>query len=99
MSAATFQVSRAAPDALRVSGALTFATAAQALSAMTAAIASEGCRQIDLAGVSQSDSAGLACVLAVLADASGRGRSVVMRNVPEGMRILAKVCEVDNLLA
>ena len=98
MSAAAVQVSRAAPDALQVSGALTFATAAQALSAMTVAVASDGCRQIDLAGVSQSDSAGLACVLAVLAEASERGRPVALRNVPEGMRVLARVCEVDNLL-
>lgn len=99
MSAAAFQVSRAAPDTLQVSGALTFATAAQALSAINAAVASDGCRQVDLAGVSQSDSAGLACVLAVLAEASERGRPVAMRNVPAGMRILARVCEVDSLLA
>jgi phospholipid transport system transporter-binding protein len=98
MGAAAFQVARAAPDTLRVSGALTFATAAQALSAIHAAVASEGCRQVDLGGVSQSDSAGLACVLAVLADASEHGRPLAVRNVPGGMRVLAKVCEVDGLL-
>ena len=98
MSAATFQVTRAAPDAVQVSGALTFATAAQALAAIDAA-AADGCRQVDLAGVSQSDSAGLACVLAVLAGASERGRPLALRNVPEGMRVLASVCEVDKLLA
>ena len=98
MSAGAFQVTRAAPETLQVSGALTFATAAQALSAINAAVASDGCRQVDLAGVTQSDSAGLACVLAVLADASERGRPLAMHNVPEGMRILARVCEVDGLL-
>jgi|KBSSwiStaDraftv2_1062776.scaffolds.fasta_scaffold1220315_1 phospholipid transport system transporter-binding protein len=98
MSAAAFQVTRAAPDALQVSGALTFATAAQALAAIDAA-AADGCRQVDLAGVSQSDSAGLACVLAVLAKAAERGHALALRNVPEGMRVLAQVCEVDRLLA
>ena len=98
MSAGTFQVTRAAPDAVQVSGALTFATAAQALSAINAA-AAEGCRQVDLAGVSQSDSAGLACVLAALAQAVESGRPLALRNVPEGMRVLASVCEVDQLLA
>ena len=97
MSAAAFQLTRAAPDAVQVSGALTFATAAQALSAINAA-AAEGCRQVDLAGVSQSDSAGLACVLAVLAHAAEGGRPLALRNVPEGMRVLASVCEVDQLL-
>ena len=43
MSAAAFQVTRAAPDAVQVSGALTFATAAQALAAIDAAAAG-GCR-------------------------------------------------------
>jgi len=98
MSAAAFQVTRAAPDAAQVSGALTFATAAQALVAIDAA-AADGCRQVDLAGVSQSDSAGLACVLAVLAKAAERGRPVALRNVPAGMQVLAQVCEVDQLLA
>ncbi|WNL46909.1 STAS domain-containing protein [Dyella sp. BiH032] len=97
MSAAAFQVTRTAPDALQVSGALTFATAAQALTAINAAAA--GCREVDLAGVSQSDSAGLACVLAVLAHAAERGHPLALRNVPEGMRVLASVCEVDRLLA
>jgi len=98
MSAAAFQVTRAAPDALQVSGALTFATAAQALAAIDAA-AADGCRQVDLAGVSQSDSAGLACVLAVLAKAAERGHALALRNVTEGMQVLAQVCEVDRLLA
>jgi phospholipid transport system transporter-binding protein len=94
-----FQVTRAAPDALVVSGALTFATAAQALSAINAAVASDGCRRVDLAGVSRSDSAGLACVLAVLAEAASHGRKLALSNVPEGMRVLAQVCEVDALIA
>lgn len=99
MNSAAFQVTRVAPDALQVSGALTFATAAQALTAIHAAMASEGCSRVDLAGVNRSDSAGLACMLAVMAEASSRGRKLALSNVPEGMRVLAQVCEVDALIA
>ncbi|MFC4765336.1 STAS domain-containing protein [Dyella koreensis] len=96
---ASFQLNAAAPDTLSVSGALTFATAANALSAITAAVAGNGHTQLDLAGVQHSDSAGLACVLAVLSKAVEQGRRLHVRNVPEGMRVLAQVCEVDSLLA
>ncbi|WP_266170666.1 STAS domain-containing protein [Dyella subtropica] len=96
---ATFQLAESAPDTLQVSGALTFATAADALSAINAAVARNGRRQIDLAGVQHSDSAGLACVLAVLSEAAKQGCKLALRNVPEGMRVLAQVCEVDALIA
>lgn len=99
MNGAAFQVTRAAPDALQVSGALTFDTAAPALAAINQAMESGACQAVDLAGVTRSDSAGLACVLAVLAEASARGRRLALRNVPDGMRVLAKVCEVDALIA
>jgi phospholipid transport system transporter-binding protein len=54
--------------------------------------------QIDLAGVRSSDSAGLACVLAVLAETRGRGQAVSLLHVPEGMRTLAQVSGVEALL-
>lgn len=95
MSESAFQLSDGAPDTVCVSGALTFASATAALSAINASLARDGRRLLDLAGVKHSDSAGLACVLAVLAEARGRVR---VRNVPAGMQVLAKVCEVDGLL-
>jgi phospholipid transport system transporter-binding protein len=94
----SFQLAETAPDILSVSGALTFATAAPALAAINAALARDGRRQLDLGGVRQSDSAGLACVLAVVSEAAGKGRALQVRNVPENMRVLAQVCEVDRLL-
>jgi phospholipid transport system transporter-binding protein len=98
-ASAPVQVDDIAPDAVRVSGVLTFANAARALETVSAAMARDGRRVIDLAGVTRSDSAGLACVLAVLAGAAERGRSLTVRNIPEGMHLLASVCEVEGLMA
>ena len=99
MSAAAFQLQRTAPGTLGVDGVLSFATAAAALAAINAALAGEPVARLDLSGVRHSDSAGLACVLAVLADAAEQGRSLTVRNIPEGMHLLASVCEVEGLLA
>jgi phospholipid transport system transporter-binding protein len=98
-AAAPVQVDDLAPDTVRVSGVLTFANAAKALDAITAAVARDGRQVIDLSGVTRSDSAGLACVLAVLAGAAEKGRALAVRNIPEGMHLLASVCEVEDLLA
>jgi len=92
------QVDDSAPGSVRVSGALTFANAAVALDALTAAVARDGRHTLDLAGVTRTDSAGLACVLAVLAKAAEQGRKLTVRNIPEGMHLLASVCEVEGLM-
>ena len=92
------QVDDSTPDGVRVSGALTFANAAEALEALSAAVARGGRHTLDLAGVTRSDSAGLACVLAVLAKAAEQGRKLTVRNIPEGMHLLASVCEVESLM-
>lgn len=93
MSGQGFQVVPNPPDTVSVSGALTFATAAAALEEIRAAL--PGRQVLDLAGVERSDSAGLACVLAVLAPNNGKVR---VTHIPRGMQQLAKVCEVDHLL-
>jgi phospholipid transport system transporter-binding protein len=55
--------------------------------------------RLDLTGVHQSDSAGLACVLAVTAEADRSGRTLQVVQIPAGMRVLAQVCEVEPLIA
>lgn len=98
-ASAPVKVDDIAPDTVRVSGVLSFANAANALDMIGAAVARDGRRVIDLSGVTRSDSAGLACVLAVLSGAAERGRSLTVRNMPEGMHLLASVCEVEGLMA
>ena len=97
-ASAGFRLETVAPSTLAVHGVLDFDTAAAALAAMRAALEG-GVAELDLAGVSRSDSAGLACVLAAVAEANGRGRPLRVVGMPAGMRALAQVCEVDTLLA
>jgi phospholipid transport system transporter-binding protein len=96
---AAFRVDAGAADTLALSGALVFATAGEALAEAGAALARGRQTRLDLAGVTGADSAGLACVLALMADAHGRGRDLRVLNLPVGMRALAVVSEVDGLLA
>jgi phospholipid transport system transporter-binding protein len=98
VSASSFQLDRATPGTLGVGGVLSFETAAQALQAIVAALGQAPVSRIDLAGVQRADSAGLACMIAVLAEARRMGRPLAVDNLPAGMRALARVCEVDALV-
>ena len=94
-----FQLDAGTPGTLGVSGVLSFETAAAALQMIQATLAAGAVGQLDLAGVHHSDSAGLACVLAVAAEADRCGQALQVINMPAGMRVLAQVCEVDRLMA
>jgi phospholipid transport system transporter-binding protein len=96
VSAAAFQLQRTAPGTLGVSGVLSFDTAAAAMQAIRAALAAGNYERLDLGEVRRSDSAGLACVLAVVASP---GKTLRFVRMPPGMQALAKVCEVDSLVA
>lgn len=85
-------------DTLALSGALTFATAARAYEAATAALERAAQTRLDLSGLTRTDSAGLACVLALLAQASRAGRALRVANAPESLRALAEVCDTRGLL-
>ncbi|WP_109123731.1 STAS domain-containing protein [Dyella sp. C11] len=98
-ASAPVRIDDSAADAVRVSGELTFGNAAAALDAIGAAVSRDGRSVLDLSGITRSDSAGLACVLAVLAQSAERGRRLSVRNMPEGMHLLASVCEVESLMA
>ena len=84
------------PDTLAFSGALTFTTAAQALREGSQALARRS--WLDLAGVEHADSAGLAAVLALLAQASRDGQPLALLHAPEGLLALAEVCDARELL-
>jgi phospholipid transport system transporter-binding protein len=97
--AAAFELSAAQADTLAVGGALTFGTAREALAAIDLALRQDARRQLDLSAVQVCDSAGLACLLAVLAQAGQRGQAVRVIHPPAGLLALARVCEVESLLA
>ena len=93
-----FRVVSDAPGTVSVSGVLSFATAANALAAIRGAFTGSDHRALDLSGVTCCDSAGLACVLAALAEADQSGRRVAVHHAPEGMQALAQVCGVEPFL-
>ncbi|WP_426690209.1 STAS domain-containing protein [Rhodanobacter ginsengiterrae] len=94
-----FQLDTAVPATLVVAGELSFDTASAALEAIQSALGDTRIQRLDLARVSRADSAGLACVLAVLAGAGRRGQVLEVVHIPSGMQTLAQVCEVDQLIA
>ena len=93
-----FQLSSDVPGTLGVSGALNFDTAAAALQSIRTALADKSIAQLNLADVHSADSAGLSCVVEVMAEAAVQGRSLQVKDMPSGMRALAQVCEVDQLI-
>jgi phospholipid transport system transporter-binding protein len=85
-------------DTLAFTGALTFTTAACAFAEGRRALAAGTQTRLDLGGLTRADSAGLACVLALAAAVSRAGRRPVVVQWPEGLRSLAEVCDVADLL-
>ena len=93
-------VSDAGEGRFLVTGDLTFATARVARE--VGILALEGSRAqrivVDCAGVTRSDSAGLAVLLDSLAWGRRKSRAVSLTNLPESLVAIARISEVDGLL-
>jgi phospholipid transport system transporter-binding protein len=53
---------------------------------------------IDLAGVTRSDSAGLALLIEWLRESERLGKSITFMNMPVQMQSIARVCGLDGIL-
>lgn len=90
---------------LVLSGPVTLANAAQVLEEGRGHLAEgrrradEGVRVVDLAGVTEMDSALLALLLAWQREARERDRALEFANVPESLRTIARLYGVQGLLA
>ena len=82
----------------RVSGALVFATVGALLRAGSEAIARGAAAVIDLTGVTQSDSSGLALLIEWLSLARAAGRPLRYEGIPAQLRHLAQLSEVETLI-
>ena len=82
----------------RVIGALHFITVSALLTAGVAAINDGRATVIDLAGVTSSDSAGLALLIEWLSVAKSAGRTLRFENIPSQLQQLARLSEVEELL-
>jgi phospholipid transport system transporter-binding protein len=99
-AAVSFTLEPAAAGRCIARGALTFATACAARTRGLAALgASTGPLEIDCGELGLADSAGLAVLLDWLSAAKGDGRSLRFAHLPQDLLALARISEVDELLA
>ena len=85
---------------LPLTGELSFAKARAALEAARPAIAEgSGAVEVDLSGVTRSDSAGLAVLLELARAARARGRDIRFTHAPAQLQRLAEFFGVAALLA
>jgi phospholipid transport system transporter-binding protein len=94
--AATFEIQDG--ERSRVNGVLHFTTVTSLLHEGSEAIANGRAAVIDLAGVKDSDSSGLALLIEWLSIAHAAQRSLRYENIPVQLHQLARLSEVEELL-
>jgi phospholipid transport system transporter-binding protein len=82
----------------RVSGVLDATTAGELLKQSAERFANQSELEIDLAGVSEGDSAGLALLIEWMRVAKDAKQALIFHNVPGQVSALARISEVDDLL-
>ena len=82
----------------RLEGPISFATVPGLLEKSVAAFAGLAELDVDLAGVSHADSAGLALLLLWLERAKRAGQSIAYHNAPEQLVGIARISDVEKLL-
>ena len=85
-------------ESARVNGVLHFTTVTTLLSEGSEAIGNGRAAVIDLAGVKDSDSSGLALLIEWLSIAKASSRSLRYENIPAQLHQLARLSEVEELL-
>lgn len=94
----SFSVQRTG-DTISVAGTLTIATAPGVLEVATDCFAGESRHlNIDLSGLQQVDSAALAVLLEWLRRAGRRDQQLAFCEVPDRLRQLAQISELDGML-
>jgi phospholipid transport system transporter-binding protein len=94
--AASFEVLEG--DRSRVVGSLHFATVSALLPLGVEAITGGRAAVIDLAGVTASDSSGLALLIEWLSVAKAAAHALKYENIPSQLQQLARLSEVEELL-
>jgi len=98
--AASFGISVVSPGRFAARGALTFANARRARAEGLHALRTSSARdlEIDCAGISHSDSAGLAVLLDWMAIMKREGRPLRFANLPSGLLAVARISGVAEML-
>lgn len=97
MAEASFE--QVAAGRYRVGGEMGFATVTGLLAASQAAFSAPSHDlEIDLSGVTRVDSAGLALLVEWLRQARGGGKSIVFGHIPDQLRAIARVSDLEGIL-
>ena len=98
MSSPEYRFVEEVPGRFVLSGAFGYATARRILEEGSAAFESHESVVVDLSGVTQADSAGLAVLLEWVTWAHREGREIRFQQMPKAIRAIARISEVEGLL-
>jgi phospholipid transport system transporter-binding protein len=93
-----FHIESLSAGRLQARGAMTFENAARALQAGLNLIPRSGHCTIDLSGVTEADSAGLAVLVEWLATSRVRGSTIHYESLPAQLLAIARISDLDELL-
>jgi len=82
----------------KLAGDLSFSTVAPLCNALDIKSTDRPRISIDLAGVTRSDSAGLALLIEWLRESERYGKSVTFLNMPAQMQSISRLCGLDGIL-
>ncbi len=94
-----FEIKDLGDGKFAVSGAMTFATAERILRSSEEPFEEHSQLEIDLSGITASDSAGLALLLEWVTWANHSVREIQFKNMPEKIVAIARTTEVEQLLS
>jgi phospholipid transport system transporter-binding protein len=81
-----------------LSGAVSFVTAQQILRESEKSFAGQSSIEVDLSGIQETDSAGLALLLEWKRASNQAGAGIVFKRIPEKIRAIAQTADVEELL-
>jgi phospholipid transport system transporter-binding protein len=93
-----FSIKRVSEGRFQASGVLGYATAGRALPVGLALIPKDSTCTIDLAAVTEADSAGLAVLVEWLATAKSRGTVIHYEAIPAQILAVARISDLESLL-
>ncbi len=83
---------------LYLTGILTYATVPELLTQQKALLAYAETLEVDLQGISKSDSAGIALLIAWIRALREEERSIVFLNLPKQLQAMARVSGLEGIL-
>ncbi|MCB1756195.1 MAG: STAS domain-containing protein [Gammaproteobacteria bacterium] len=95
---ADYTFKKTAGDSYELAGMLNFETVPKVLAEAAGLFKQKTGLEIDLAGVSQANSAAMALLIEWKSLAAAAGSEIRFTNIPVQIEHLAKVCRIDDLL-